>query len=257
MSCRRGGGGRGTGRVFAGNFFLGGAKSFFFRGRNFHQGQSARGKRNLHFEGGTVQTEIQVVFYHWEIRGGFRKRVVLANVPSFRFSFRGNMRTYPRSGFRSMEHTLVPIFVPGEHPPKPPFWKTSLSSEPPTSVFTLGMAQSNCSLHLEWCKLRCKEGTHNIALGFAPRGFLRLKVLLLRGWMFSTGAQGEDPPKGGLGVSVCSFSSHEAAVWPSTTVAKNIRVFPLDWDRTLRPTESQNPPATKINSKTLKSSRIP
>ena len=27
------------------------------------------------------------------------KRLVLANVPSFRFSFRGNMRTYPRSGF--------------------------------------------------------------------------------------------------------------------------------------------------------------
>ena len=33
----------------------------------------------------------------------------------------------PRSGFRSggtSECTLVPVFVPGEHPPKPPFWKT-------------------------------------------------------------------------------------------------------------------------------------
>ena len=69
---------------------------------------------------------------HWEIKGWFRKRVVLANVPSFRFSFLGNIRrnhpfgnhpfvntkkghweikgrflkgwfwrTYPRSGFRS------------------------------------------------------------------------------------------------------------------------------------------------------------
>ena len=28
---------------------------------------------------------------HWEIKGRFRKRVVLANVPSFRFSFRGNI----------------------------------------------------------------------------------------------------------------------------------------------------------------------
>ena len=51
----------------------------------------------------------------WEIKGQFRKRVVLANVPSFRFfvprehanvpsfrfSFRGNIRMYPRSGFRS------------------------------------------------------------------------------------------------------------------------------------------------------------
>ena len=32
------------------------------------------------------------VFVHWEIKGRFRKRVVLANVPSFRFSFRGNIR---------------------------------------------------------------------------------------------------------------------------------------------------------------------
>ena len=38
---------------------------------------------------------------HWETKGRFRKRVVLANVPSFRFSFQGNMRMYPRSGFRS------------------------------------------------------------------------------------------------------------------------------------------------------------
>ena len=29
---------------------------------------------------------------HWEIKGRFPKRVVLANVPSFRFSFRGNIR---------------------------------------------------------------------------------------------------------------------------------------------------------------------
>ena len=71
-------------------------------------------------------------YFHWEIKGRFRKRVVLANVPSFRFSFLGNIRrnhpfgnhplvntkkahweikgrflkgwfwrTYPRSGFRS------------------------------------------------------------------------------------------------------------------------------------------------------------
>ena len=38
---------------------------------------------------------------------------------------------YPRSGFRSEgtgECTLVPVFVPGEHPPKPPFCKTTLLS---------------------------------------------------------------------------------------------------------------------------------
>ena len=72
----------------------------------------------------------QKMSQHWEIKGRFRKRVVLANVPSFRFSFRGNMRTYPCSSFRSggtSEGTLVRVFVPGEHPPKPPFWKTTLS----------------------------------------------------------------------------------------------------------------------------------
>ena len=72
-----------------------------------------------------------------EIKGRFRKRVVLANVPLFRFSFRGNMRTYPRSGFRSWgtsECTLVPVFVLGEHPPNPPFWKTTLLATPDKSA---------------------------------------------------------------------------------------------------------------------------
>ena len=59
-------------------------------------------------------------------RDGFVKGWVLASVPSFRFSFLGNIWTYPRSGFRSggtSECTLVPVFFPGEHLPKPPFWK--------------------------------------------------------------------------------------------------------------------------------------
>ena len=59
-----------------------------------------------------------------ETQGRFRKRVVLANVPLFRFSFRGNMRTYPRSGLRSggtSECTLVLVFVLGEHLPNHPF----------------------------------------------------------------------------------------------------------------------------------------
>ena len=35
-----------------------------------------------------------------------------------------SLRTHPRSGFLSggtSECTLVPVFVPGEHPPNPPF----------------------------------------------------------------------------------------------------------------------------------------
>ena len=34
-----------------------------------------------------------------------------------------------RSGATS-ECTLVPVFVPGEHPPKPPFWKPTYLSTP-------------------------------------------------------------------------------------------------------------------------------
>ena len=49
-------------------------------------------------------------FVSEETKGRFRKRVVWANVPSFRVSFGGNMRTYPRPSFRSggtSECTLV------------------------------------------------------------------------------------------------------------------------------------------------------
>ena len=65
-------------------------------------------------------------------KGAVRKRMVLANVPSlrflvqgehvvpsFRFSFRRNIRMYPRSSSRS-----------GEHPPKPPFLKTTFCQPP-------------------------------------------------------------------------------------------------------------------------------
>ena len=58
----------------------------------------------------------------------------------------GNMRTYPRSGFRfggTSECTLVPAFVPGEHPPKPPFWKTTLLSTRETSL-KLRNLQQHC-----------------------------------------------------------------------------------------------------------------
>ena len=56
----------------------------------------------------------------------------------------------PRSGFRSggtCERSLVPVFVPGEHPnvpsfrfcsgahqPKPPFWKTTLLRTPDLAI---------------------------------------------------------------------------------------------------------------------------
>ena len=64
---------------------------------------------------------------HWETKGRFRKRVVLANAPSFRFcSFRGNIRRYPRSDFRSVGTIqMYPRsgFRSGGTSGKPPFWK--------------------------------------------------------------------------------------------------------------------------------------
>ena len=93
----------------------------------------------------------------WKDREGrFPKRAVLANVPSFRFSFPGNRRTYPRSGFRSRgtsECTLVPFFVPGEHPPKPPFWKTTLVSTPENCLGFFG-GRCNSYREFEWFPYR-------------------------------------------------------------------------------------------------------
>ena len=50
--------------------------------------------------------------FHRETKGRFRKRVVLANVPSFRFSFPGEHANVPsfQFSFRTSECTLVPVF---------------------------------------------------------------------------------------------------------------------------------------------------
>ena len=64
-----------------------------------------------------------------------------------------NMRTYPRSGFRSVgtsECTLVPVFVPGEHSPKPPFWKPPFLSTPEKSGFPPPPQKVSASRILCW-----------------------------------------------------------------------------------------------------------
>ena len=81
---------------------------------NYQERGSLRDKRAVSQKGGIGECTRVPVFVLGEH----------ANVPSFRFSFRENMRTYPRSGFcsgRTSECTLVPVFVPKEHPPKPRF----------------------------------------------------------------------------------------------------------------------------------------
>ena len=49
-------------------------------------------KRAQKAQKGRKKKKNNPVKIHWEIKGRFPKRVVLANVPSFRFSFRGNIR---------------------------------------------------------------------------------------------------------------------------------------------------------------------
>ena len=94
---------------------------------------------------GCMRRESYSAKSHWETKGRFRKRLALANVPSFRFSFRGEHANVPSFRFCSggtSECTLVPVFVLGEHPPKPPFWRTTLLSTPEKGVFL----SSNCLL---------------------------------------------------------------------------------------------------------------
>ena len=90
-----------------------------FNGKEGSEKGSKKGLSRRHLEGrNTPFREYDPVGVR-PIKGWFWR--ILA---SFRFSFRGNMRTYPHSGFRSAgtsECTLVPGFVPGKHLPKPPF----------------------------------------------------------------------------------------------------------------------------------------
>ena len=54
--------------------------------------------------------EVRTASDHWEIKGRFRKRVVLANVPSFRFSFRGNIRrNHPFGNHPCGNHQLLSL----------------------------------------------------------------------------------------------------------------------------------------------------
>ena len=72
-----------------------------------------------------------------EPKGRYRKRAVLANVPSFRFCVPGNIRMYPCFGFSYRgisECTLVLVFRTGEHPPKPPFSKPPFGEPPKMSA---------------------------------------------------------------------------------------------------------------------------
>ena len=61
---------------------------------------------------------------HWEIKGRFRKRVVLANVPSFRFAFRGNIRRNHPFGNHPFVNTKKGHWEIKGRFPKGWFWRT-------------------------------------------------------------------------------------------------------------------------------------
>ena len=94
---------------------------------------------------------------HWEIQGRFRKRVVLANVPSFRFSFRGNIRqNHPFANHPFVNTKKGHWEIKGRFP-KGRFWRTY-----PRSGFRSGGTSAKTTL-LETTLLRTPEnqgGTH-------------------------------------------------------------------------------------------------
>ena len=73
----------------------------------------------------------------------FRRRAVLANVPSFRLKkrYRGTFECTLVPVFGTggtSECTLVPVLGTGEHPPKPPFWKPPFCEPPKAWVIYSG-----------------------------------------------------------------------------------------------------------------------
>ena len=126
---------------------------------------------------------------HWEIKGRFRKRVVLANVPSFRFSFRGNIRRNHPFGNHPFVNTKKGHWEIKGRFPKGWFWRTY-----PRSGFRSGGTSAETTL-LETALLRTpeKRGTrkisHQISRHLRQREkqtphFRRVAALTERSWPF-------------------------------------------------------------------------
>ena len=88
---------------------------------------------------------------HWEIKGRFRKRVVLASVPSFRFSFWGNIRRNHPFGNHPFVNTKKGYWEIKGRFPKEWFWRTY-----PRSGFRSGGTSAKTTL-LETTLLRTPE----------------------------------------------------------------------------------------------------
>ena len=80
------------------------------------QGNSRRRSRNTEQNSkGTTNVHQQTCTSRWA-RNGKEQRASSASQSAL-----GDKAVSQKGGFG--ERTLVPVFVPGEHPPKPPFWK--------------------------------------------------------------------------------------------------------------------------------------
>ena len=100
---------------------------------------------------------------HWEIKGRFRKRVVLANVPSFRFSFRGNIRQNHPFGNHPFVNTKKGHWEIRGRFPKGWFWRTY-----PRSGFRSGGTSAKTTL-LETTLLRTPESAPKNVPKKAPK----------------------------------------------------------------------------------------
>ena len=137
----------------------------------------------------------KVVIVHFlqtreETKGRFCKRVVLANVPSFRFLVPSFRFLYPRSDFwyrrsvflsprssfwysRFVFCTLVPVWGSREHPPKP-FWKPPFAN--PQQKFqslVVLVARTRCVSFALRCVSKFRPAAYSasrveIFIGFCP-----------------------------------------------------------------------------------------
>ena len=106
--------------------------------------------RSKHYP--NMMLRAQVTYHvHWEIKGRFRKRVVLANVPSFRFSFRGNIRQNHPFGNHPFVNTKKAHWEIKGRFPKGWFWRMY-----PRSGFRCGGTSAKTTL-LETTLLRTPD----------------------------------------------------------------------------------------------------
>ena len=112
-----------------------------------------------------IRRNVGIESFHWEIKGWFRKRVVLANVPPFRFSFRGNIRRNHPFGNHPFVNTKKGHWEIKGRFPKGWFWRTY-----PRSGFRSGGTSAKTTL-LETTLLRTPDLSLQIQISLTSNEF--------------------------------------------------------------------------------------